>query len=121
MNFGAVDTCHCMGACISQGAGFYHAYAAGGEFPTVVVTIATPPSSMRDPGLINAVFQGARIILVILDNGTTAMTATSRRPSSASGPTEALAEGPDPRSRPRLGRETPQGGRGYDVEAMKPP
>jgi indolepyruvate ferredoxin oxidoreductase, alpha subunit len=76
MNFGAVDTCHCMGACISQGAGFYHAYAAGGNpFPTIVVTIGDSTFFHAGiPGLINAVFQGARIILVILDNGTTAMT-----------------------------------------------
>jgi len=76
MNFGAVDTCHCMGACISQGAGFYHAHAAGGkEFPTIVVTIGDSTFFHAGiPGLINAVFQGARIILVILDNGTTAMT-----------------------------------------------
>ena len=30
LNLGAVDTVHCMGACISQGAGFYHAYAQDG-------------------------------------------------------------------------------------------
>jgi indolepyruvate ferredoxin oxidoreductase alpha subunit len=76
MNFGAVDTCHCMGACISQGAGFYHAYAAnGGAFPTIVVTIGDSTFFHAGiPGLINAVFQGARFILVILDNATTAMT-----------------------------------------------
>jgi len=76
MNFGAVDTCHCMGACISQGAGFYHAYAAGGnDFPTIVVTIGDSTFFHAGiPGLINAVFQGARLIIVILDNATTAMT-----------------------------------------------
>ncbi len=76
MNFGAVDTCHCMGACISQGAGFYHAYAAdNGEFPTIVVTIGDSTFFHAGiPALINAVFQGARIIVVILDNATTAMT-----------------------------------------------
>ncbi|MCE5262298.1 MAG: indolepyruvate ferredoxin oxidoreductase subunit alpha [Deltaproteobacteria bacterium] len=76
MNFGAVDTCHCMGACIGQGAGFYHAYAAqGGDFPTIVVTIGDSTFFHAGiPGLINAVFQGARFILVILDNATTAMT-----------------------------------------------
>jgi indolepyruvate ferredoxin oxidoreductase alpha subunit len=76
MNFGAVDTCHCMGACISQGAGFYHAYAAGGnDFPTIVVTIGDSTFFHAGiPALINAVFQGARFILVILDNATTAMT-----------------------------------------------
>jgi indolepyruvate ferredoxin oxidoreductase alpha subunit len=76
MNFGAVDTCHCMGAGIGQGAGFYHAYAAGGnDFPTIVVTIGDSTFFHAGiPGLINAVFQGARFILVILDNATTAMT-----------------------------------------------
>jgi len=76
VNLGAVDTCHCMGACISQGAGFYHAYAAGGnDFPTIVVTIGDSTFFHAGvPGLVNAVFQGARFILVILDNATTAMT-----------------------------------------------
>jgi indolepyruvate ferredoxin oxidoreductase alpha subunit len=76
MNLGAVDTCHCMGACISQGAGFYHAYAQDGkDFPTIVVTIGDSTFFHAGvPGLINAVFQKARFILVILDNSTTAMT-----------------------------------------------
>jgi indolepyruvate ferredoxin oxidoreductase alpha subunit len=76
MNLGAVDTCYCMGACIGQGAGFYHAYAAAGDdFPTIVVTIGDSTFFHAGiPGLINAVFQGARFILVILDNATTAMT-----------------------------------------------
>ena len=84
MNFGAVDTCHCMGACISQGAGFYHAYAAdGGTFPTIVVTIGDSTFFHAGiPGLINAVFQGARFILVILDNGTTAMTGHQPTPQA---------------------------------------
>ncbi len=76
MNFGAVDTCHCMGACIGQGAGFYHAYAAEGtDFPTIVVTIGDSTFFHAGiPGLINAISQGARFILAILDNATTAMT-----------------------------------------------
>ncbi|MBN1828791.1 MAG: 4Fe-4S binding protein [Deltaproteobacteria bacterium] len=82
MNFGAVDTCHCMGACISQGAGFYHAYSAdGGAFPTVVVTIGDSTFFHAGiPALVNAVFSGARIIVVILDNGTTAMTGSQPTP-----------------------------------------
>ena len=76
MNLGAVDTCHCMGACISQGAGFYHSYAQdGGEVPPIVVTIGDSTFFHAGiPGLINAVIQQARFILVILDNSTTAMT-----------------------------------------------
>jgi indolepyruvate ferredoxin oxidoreductase alpha subunit len=76
MNLGAVDTCHCMGAGISQAAGFYHAYAAaGGEIPAIVATIGDSTFFHAGvPALINAVFQKARFLLVILDNATTAMT-----------------------------------------------
>jgi len=76
VNLGAVDTCHCMGAGISQAAGFYHAYAAaGGDLPAIVATIGDSTFFHAGiPALINAVFQRARFILVILDNATTAMT-----------------------------------------------
>lgn len=76
MNLDAVHTVHCMGACISQGAGFHHAYKQdGGEIPTVVVTIGDSTFFHAGiPALINAVLQDARIIVVILDNSTTAMT-----------------------------------------------
>ncbi len=82
MNFGGVDTCHCMGACISQGAGLYHAYAADGpDYPTIVVTLGDSTFFHAGiPGLINAVFTGARFILVILDNSTTAMTGNQPTP-----------------------------------------
>jgi indolepyruvate ferredoxin oxidoreductase alpha subunit len=75
MNLGAVNTVHCMGACISQGAGFYQAYAQDGKYPTIVVTIGDSTFFHAGiPALINAVVQQARIILVILDNATAAMT-----------------------------------------------
>ena len=76
MNLGAVHTVHCMGACISQGAGFYQAYKLDGkEMPTVVVSIGDSTFFHAGiPALINAVLQQARIIVVILDNSTTAMT-----------------------------------------------
>ena len=76
MNLGAVHTVHCMGACISQGAGFYQSYQQdGGEIPTVVVTIGDSTFFHAGiPALINAVLQQARIIVVILDNATAAMT-----------------------------------------------
>jgi indolepyruvate ferredoxin oxidoreductase alpha subunit len=71
-----VDTCHCMGAGISQAAGFYRAFAdSGGEFPTIVATIGDSTFYHAGiPALLNAVFHRARFILVILDNATTAMT-----------------------------------------------
>ncbi|MCX5735981.1 MAG: thiamine pyrophosphate-dependent enzyme [candidate division NC10 bacterium] len=76
INLGAVDTVHCMGAGISQAAGFYHAYAQdGADFPTVVATIGDSTFFHSGiPALVNAVSQNARIIVVILDNATTAMT-----------------------------------------------
>jgi indolepyruvate ferredoxin oxidoreductase alpha subunit len=76
INLGAVDTCHCMGAGISQAAGFYRSFSAdGGKFPTIVATIGDSTFFHAGiPALLNAVFHRARIILVILDNATTAMT-----------------------------------------------
>ncbi len=76
MNLDAVHTVHCMGACISQGAGFHQAYKQDGDrVPTVVVTIGDSTFFHAGiPALINAVLQDARIIVVILDNATAAMT-----------------------------------------------
>ncbi|MDY0190016.1 MAG: thiamine pyrophosphate-dependent enzyme [Desulfuromonas sp.] len=77
LNLKAVDTVHCMGACISQGAGFYQSYVqdAKDSFPTVVVTIGDSTFFHSGiPALINAVIQQARIIVVILDNSIAAMT-----------------------------------------------
>lgn len=78
MNLGAVHTVHCMGACISQGAGFYQAYSQNNkieDIPPIVVTIGDSTFFHAGiPALINAVIQQARIILVILDNSTAAMT-----------------------------------------------
>ncbi|MDD2558128.1 MAG: thiamine pyrophosphate-dependent enzyme [Desulfuromonas sp.] len=77
INLKAVDTVHCMGACISQGAGFYQSYVQDqpDDFPTVVVTIGDSTFFHSGiPALINAVIQQARIIVVILDNAIAAMT-----------------------------------------------
>jgi indolepyruvate ferredoxin oxidoreductase alpha subunit len=84
LNLGAVDTCHCMGAGISQAAGFYQAYAAGGgEVPPIVATIGDSTFFHAGvPALMNAVFQQARFILVILDNATTAMTGHQPTPET---------------------------------------
>jgi indolepyruvate ferredoxin oxidoreductase alpha subunit len=89
VNLGAVDTCHCMGAGISQAAGFYHAYAQDGpDFPTIVATIGDSTFFHSGiPALLNAASQHARFILVILDNATTAM--TGHQPTPASGRTAA--------------------------------
>ena len=84
LNLGAVDTVLCMGASISQAAGFYHAYSAGrAEFPAIVATIGDSTFFHAGiPPLINAVVQGARFVLVILDNRTTAMTGHQQTPAA---------------------------------------
>ncbi len=97
MNLGAVNTVHCMGACISQGAGFYQSYQQEGEnFPTIVVSIGDSTFFHSGiPALINAVIQQARIIVVILDNATTAMTGGQPVPhmglAAGNKPTKAIA------------------------------
>ncbi len=87
LNLGAVDTCHCMGACISQGAGFYFSHAQDGDdFPTVVVTIGDSTFFHAGiPALVNTVVQKARIIITILDNSTTAMTGQQPTPQHGFG------------------------------------
>jgi indolepyruvate ferredoxin oxidoreductase, alpha subunit len=87
INLGVVDTVLCMGASISQAAGFYHAYQAAGQgFPGICATIGDSTFFHAGiPALINAVVQGTRFVLVILDNSTTAM--TGHQPTPASGKT----------------------------------
>ncbi|HBZ56910.1 MAG TPA: indolepyruvate oxidoreductase [Syntrophobacteraceae bacterium] len=84
LNLGVVDTVLCMGAAISQAAGFYHAYRASREdYPSIVATIGD--STFFHSGiaaLINAVVQNARFVLVILDNSTTAMTGNQPTPAA---------------------------------------
>jgi len=74
-----------MGASINQAAGFYHAFkATGSEAKPIVATIGD--STFFHSGitaLINAVYNDARFILVILDNSTTAM--TGNQPTAATG------------------------------------
>jgi indolepyruvate ferredoxin oxidoreductase alpha subunit len=82
-----------MGASVNQAAGFYHSYYTnGGQVPSIVATIGD--STFVHSGitaLINAVYNRARFILVILDNSTTAMTGnqptalTGRLPDNSSG------------------------------------
>ena len=85
INLGAVDTCLCMGASINQAAGFFHSFkSTGSEAKPIVASIGD--STFIHSGitaLINAVYNGARFILVILDNSTTAM--TGNQPTAATG------------------------------------
>lgn len=91
LNLGAVDTCLCMGGAISQAAGFYHAHRLKGAFPSIAATIGDSTFYHAGiPALINAVHTGARFILIILDNATTAMTGNQPTPGLAK-----LADGRD--------------------------
>ncbi|VBB43017.1 Indolepyruvate oxidoreductase subunit IorA [uncultured Desulfatiglans sp.] len=81
LNLGAVDTCLDMGAGITMAAGFYHAFAADGETQPVVATIGDSTFfHSGTAGLINAVYNNARFVLVILDNEITAMTGMQPTP-----------------------------------------
>jgi indolepyruvate ferredoxin oxidoreductase alpha subunit len=80
----AVDTVLCMGASVSQAAGFYWAYRqAGGKPPPIAAVIGDSTFYHAGiPALVNAVQQGAAFVLMILDNATTAMTGCQPTPGS---------------------------------------
>lgn len=74
-NLRAVDTCLDMGAAITVATGLYQAYRQDGKVRPIVATIGDSTFIHSGvTGLANAVHTGARFVLVILDNGTTAMT-----------------------------------------------
>ena len=78
-----MDTVLCMGASISQAAGFYHSFRASREdYPAICATIGDSTFFHSGiPALVNAVVQGARFVLVIMDNSTTAMTGHQPTPA----------------------------------------
>jgi len=84
MNLGGVDTCLDMGAGITLASGFYHAFAQDRIQQPIVATMGDSTFfHSGTAGLLNAVYNDARFILVILDNETTAM--TGMQPSVSSG------------------------------------
>jgi indolepyruvate ferredoxin oxidoreductase alpha subunit len=95
LNLGAVDTVLCMGAAISQAAGFYHAYKNEEKRPDIIATIGDSTFFHAGvPALIDAVVQKVGFVLVILDNRTTAMTGNQPTPATGRGacgePTETV-------------------------------
>jgi len=79
LQLGAVDTTICMGAAVTVASGMAHA----GEERDIVATIGDSTFLHSGiPGLINAVHNGARMTLVILDNRITAMTGHQPNPGS---------------------------------------
>ena len=83
MNMDTVDTCHDMGASITFASGLYQAYHQDGKDIPIISTIGDSTFyHSGSQGLINAVYNGARFILVILDNSITAMTGMQPTPES---------------------------------------
>ncbi len=81
LNLGAVDTVLDMGAGLTLGSGFYQAYHQDGREKMIVATMGD--STFYHSGvtaLINAVYNQAHLLLVILDNKTTAMTGMQPTP-----------------------------------------
>ena len=82
-NLDAVDTCLDMGAGITLASGFWQAYNLDGVHKPVVGTMGDSTFYHAGPaGLLNAVYNRARIVLVILDNDITAMTGMQPTPGT---------------------------------------
>ncbi|MCM2290540.1 MAG: indolepyruvate ferredoxin oxidoreductase subunit alpha, partial [Sulfuritalea sp.] len=70
LNQGSVDTVHDMGASISMASGFYHAHAQDNKTPPIFATIGDGTFFHSGAaGLESAVYNGARFVLLVLDNG----------------------------------------------------
>ncbi len=83
MNMESVDTCHDMGAAITFASGLYQAFHQDGKEIPIISTIGDSTFYHSGaPGLLNAVYNGSRFILVILDNSITAMTGMQPTPES---------------------------------------
>ncbi|MDD1705071.1 MAG: indolepyruvate ferredoxin oxidoreductase subunit alpha [Methanoregula sp.] len=79
LQLGVVDTTICMGASITVGSGIAHS----GETREVVCTIGDSTFLHTGlQGLINAVYSGANMTVVILDNRITAMTGHQPNPNT---------------------------------------
>ncbi len=82
LNLGAVDTVLDMGAAITMASGFYHSFAQDAVEQPIVATIGDSTFfHSGTTGLLNAVYNSARFVLVILDNQTTAMTGMQPTPA----------------------------------------
>lgn len=79
LQLGAVDTTICMGASITIGSGMVHS----GETRDVVCTIGDSTFLHTGmPALLNAVYNGANMTVIILDNRITAMTGHQPNPTT---------------------------------------
>lgn len=89
LNLKAVDTILDMGAGLTIATGLFHAYRQDGEAPPIVATMGDSTFFHSGlPALVDAVYNGARFVFVLLDNHATAM--TGMQPTPADG---VLADG----------------------------
>ncbi|MCX8111348.1 MAG: thiamine pyrophosphate-dependent enzyme, partial [Syntrophorhabdaceae bacterium] len=83
ISLGAVDTCIDMGGGLTLASGFYEAYRQDNKIIPIMATIGD--STFFHAGLsplYDAVSKNKRIIIVIMDNGTTAMTGVQPTPQT---------------------------------------
>ncbi|NOR54431.1 MAG: indolepyruvate ferredoxin oxidoreductase subunit alpha, partial [Candidatus Aminicenantes bacterium] len=81
LNLNAVDTVLDMGAGITLASGFYQAYHQDKKDISIVATMGDSTFyHAGPPSLLNAVYNNARFILIILDNEITAMTGMQPTP-----------------------------------------
>lgn len=86
-NLGVVDTVLDMGSGITMASGLYHAFELDGIQQPIVATMGD--STFYHSGtaaLLNAVHTRSKFLLIILDNGVTAMTGMQPTPASDYGP-----------------------------------
>lgn len=82
VNQGALDTCLDMGASITLANGFWHAHRRDKlDRPIVGIIGDSTFFHAGIPGLLNAVVSGARFVVLVVDNGTTAMTGFQPTPA----------------------------------------
>ncbi len=83
MNLESVDTCHDMGSSITFASGLYQAYHQDGQEVPIIATIGDSTFYHSGAqGLLNSVYNGAKFVLVILDNSIVAMTGMQPTPES---------------------------------------
>lgn len=94
LNQETLDTCLDMGASITLAMGFDRAHRRDGlDVPIVAFIGDSTFFHAGMPGLLEAVTSGARITVVVLDNGTVAMTGAQPTPAEGGAGIERIARG----------------------------
>lgn len=92
VNQQALDTCLTMGASITLANGFWHAHRRdGADRPIVAIIGDSTFFHAGIPALLNAVASGARYVVLVMDNGTVAMTGFQPTPAQHGADIEKIA------------------------------